>query len=1473
MSSFGISGTNAHVILEQAEEPAPPVRAEDTPAVIPWVLSAHSEAALRAQAARLRDHLGTSPANEEDIALALATTRTTFEHRAVILGAAKSTGLDALAAGTTVPNLHVGSAAGAGRTAFLFTGQGSQRAGMGRRLAAVHPVFAAFLDEACAAFDGLLDEPLRDVMWAAEGSPRARLLHLTSYTQPALFALETALFRLLEHHGTAPGLLAGHSIGEISAAHAAGVLPLAGAARLVAARGRLMGSAPGGAMAAIEAEPDEILRSLDGEDGAGQERVCIAAINAPRSVVVSGDHDEVDRLAARWSAAGRRVRRLAVDHAFHSPHMDAVLDDFHTVVAGIELQPPRIPIVSTVTGETATAAQLASPGYWTRQIRETVRFADAATRLAGLGATVLIEVGPDAVLAPLAAGTLDGTVTTVALMRAGHDEAETFAAGVARAHANGAPLNAASFLPGATPAPLPTYAFQREHFWSAPAPRTGTRALGLEPTDHPVLAAALERAADAGVVFTGRITPATHAWMSDHTIAGTTLVPATVLLDLAAAAGDRIGVPRVGELTLEQPLELAGKAVHLQVEVAAPDTAGHRAFTIHARTEDREWTRHAAGVLAPAGVPAPAEAAPGAWPPEGAEPEPVEGAYARLAELGYDYGPALRGLEAVWRRGAATFAEIRLPASTERYPVHPALLDTALHALVLGAAPQAGPILLPFSWRDVTLHASTATRLRVRITPDADGTVAVELTETDGTPVASVRSLALRPLPKSRIMTGDLYTVDWTVVPAPAADLTGVVTRDVAGATPAHVLRLVQEWLAREDPGRLLLVTRNAVAVRPSDDVDLDTAGVWGLVRSVQSEHPGRVLLADLDTGDAATTLPAAVATGEPQIAVRAGEIYAPRLVRRRPGPAHAVRLDPDGTVLVTGGTGGLGALVARHLVTEHGIRHLLLVSRSGPAAPGVDGLTAELTAAGARVTVAATDVTDRDALTRLLAAVPGRHPLTAVVHAAGVLADATLPALTEERLTEVMRPKAEAARLLHELTQDMDLAAFVLFSSVTGIVGTPGQANYAAANTVLDALAHHRAARGLAATSLAWGLWDATHGMGARLTEADLARWERTGIRPLTPAQGLALFDGALTTGEPLVVPAVLEPSRLVRDDTPVPHLYRALVRTAPRVAPAPPAAGWAARIAALPATKRADAVADLVRAETAAVLGHAGTGAVDPRRAFNDLGFDSMAAVDLRNRLATVTGVRLTATAVFDHPTPELLSAFLLAKVSEEKLAPRAAAVTAPGDGEPIAIVGMACRFPGGVSSPEDLWRLVADGVDAVGEFPANRGWDLDALFDPDPDRFGTSYTRHGGFLHDADMFDHDFFGLSPREATATDPQQRILLETAWETFENAGIDPDSLRGSNTGVFTGAMYDDYASRLARTPEELEGFLLTGNLSSVLSGRLSYRYGFHGPSITVDTACSSSLVALHLAVRSLRSGECDLALAGGVTVMSSPRT
>ncbi|NUS66020.1 MAG: SDR family NAD(P)-dependent oxidoreductase, partial [Saccharothrix sp.] len=544
-----------------------------------------------------------------------------------------------------------------------------------------------------------------------------------------------------------------------------------------------------------------------------------------------------------------------------------------------------------------------------------------------------------------------------------------------------------------------------------------------------------------------------------------------------------------------------------------------------------------------------------------------------------------------------------------------------------------------------------------------------------------------------------------------------------------------------------------------------------------------------------------------------------------------------EGTVMVTGGTGGLGALVARHLHDQHGVRDLLLVSRRGLDAPGARELADEL---GARV--AAVDVADRDALEALLAG----EKLGAVVHAAGVLDDATTTALTDEQVDRVLDPKALAARHLHELAGDVPV--FVLFSSISGVLGTAGQANYAAANTYLDALAAHRRAQGLSAVSLAWGLWDA--GMGETLGDADLARWARSGVAPLDPRRGLALFDRALAGDRAMLVPAALEPSRVDGD---VPAPMRGLVkrRTTTKA------------VSTLTETQ----ALELVRTLAAAALGHADGNAVDAVKAFREQGFDSLAGVDLRNRLIAATGRKLPTTLVFDHPTPTALAAFLVAGNR------KAETTTAARADEPIAIVGMACRFPGGVRSPEDLWRLVAEGRDAISGFPTNRGWDVEALYDPDPERLGTTYTRHGGFLHDADLFDAAFFGMSPREALATDPQQRLLLETAWEAFEDAGIDPASVRGSRTGVFTGVMYDDYASRLPETPDEVEGFLLAGNTSSVISGRLAYTYGLEGPAITVDTACSSSLVALHLAAQALRSGECDLALAGGVTVMAGPST
>ncbi|MEV4494078.1 SDR family NAD(P)-dependent oxidoreductase, partial [Micromonospora coxensis] len=581
--------------------------------------------------------------------------------------------------------------------------------------------------------------------------------------------------------------------------------------------------------------------------------------------------------------------------------------------------------------------------------------------------------------------------------------------------------------------------------------------------------------------------------------------------------------------------------------------------------------------------------------------------------------------------------------------------------------------------------------------------------------------------------------------------------------------------------------------------------------------------------------------------------------------------VDPDGTTLVTGASGTLAGVVARHLVATGRARNLLLASRRLPA-EGSDyaALVAELTEAGASVTAVSVDVADPDQVDALVAGIDPTHPLTAVVHCAGVLADAVVTSLDADALTTVMRPKVDAAWALHKATAHLDLSAFVLFSSIAATLGSPGQGNYAAANAYLDALAHHRRAHGLPATSIGWGMWATTSTMTAHLDRDDEQRLRRLGMGGLTATEGAALFDAATGRAPATVAAARL---RLTADAGQVPPILRLLARTGTRRQAGGVSSGtsWSDRLAGLARDEARRLLVELVCAQAAAVLGHASAQAVPGGRAFKELGFDSLTSVELRNRLAAATGLRLPATLVFDHPTPERLAAHLHEQLGETTASPERERVRTAAADEPVAIVGMACRYPGGIATPDQLWELVASGADAIGGFPADRGWDLDALYDPDADRAGTSTTRQGGFLYDAAQFDPGFFGISPREALAMDPQQRLLLETSWEAFEHAGIDPATGHGTVTGVFIGAASSGYAATGSDGLDGLEGHLLTGTAGSVASGRVAYTFGFEGPAVTVDTACSSSLVALHLAAQALRSGECEMALAGGVALMAQP--
>ncbi|MFC9329617.1 SDR family NAD(P)-dependent oxidoreductase, partial [Kitasatospora sp. NPDC057015] len=1347
VSSFGISGTNAHAVIElvpdgipapTAPDSPPPAAGTPAPTPVPWLLSARTPQALRGQARRLLDHVRAHPEHTDaDLALSLATTRPALPHRAAVLTTGRTgrlTALEQLAEGGTAQGVPTGRASH-GRVAFLFSGQGSQRPAMSRELAATDRQFAAALDEVCAAFDPLLDRPLGELLAADPGTAAAALLDETQYTQAALFAVGTALLRRLASWGVRPDILSGHSVGELAAAHAADVLDLADAAALVAARGRLMQPLPaGGAMAAVEAPEEEVLPLLT-------DRVALAAVNGPSSVVLSGDADALDQVLAHLTATGRRSKRLRVSHAFHSPRMDGMLDEFRQVARGIAFREPSLPVVSGTTGQPAGATELRSPEYWVRQLRQPVRFRDAVRRLEADGVTTFVEVGPGATLTALVRDCLDDRErAAVPLLRPGLPEAQSLAAAVAALHVRGVAVDWAAVHTGSggRPVPLPTYAFQRRRYWLAAGPQHG------RDQRHPLLGAAVGAPDLDGTVFAGTLDVQVLPWLTEHRVGGTAVLPGAAFVELALHAGGELGCPTVEELVVEAPLPVPDRGgVPLRLSVQEPDEAGRRAFRVFARTaaDHDAWTRHATGTLAPAGPGNPAP--PGTatpWPPAAAQPVDLTDLYRDSAAAGLAYGPAFQGLRAAWRAGDELFAEIALPDDVSdpgTFALHPALLDAALHALGLPLDGAPAPVVLPFSWRGVRLCRTGARALRVRLTPNGADTVAVELTDPTGAPAASVEALTLRPVaapPAGPVRSllrvdwrpfaatpGSPDAYPWTIlgaadalpsealpseavrraddlasVPAPAGGtvlvpfLTAHEPADRAPVTRA--LELVREWLAdaRWKNSRLVVLTRRAVAASPTEDVpDLAHAPLWGLVRSAASEHPGRFALVDVDGTDASwRALSAVVASDAAQVAIRNGEPRLPRLAPvDRPTTTGAPAFDSEGTVLVTGAAGALGGLTARHLATAHGVRYLLLVGRRADD-PRLASLAAELEVLGVTATVAGCDVGDRADLARLLTTVPAGRPLTAVVHCAGVLDDGVVASMTPERLARALHAKSRSAWLLHELTLREELAGFVLFSSAAGLLGAPGQANYAAANTFLDALAHHRRHLGLPALALAWGPWVQDGGMAGT---AELHRIARSGVEAFTPAQGLALLDAALSgTGpDPVLVPLLIDPAHPDTADRPLPELLRPLLRRPAPTAPHRPAA---------PVPGRPD-LPTVVRTEVAAVLGFSSPEAVDEHDSLPELGLDSLTAVELRNRLETATGLQLAATVVFDHPSLPALVDHLRSELDRASVPPtdpgptvnslfqQARAANRTLDG--IDLLRVASRFLPSFRTPSDLPR----------------------------------------------------------------------------------------------------------------------------------------------------------------------------------------
>ncbi|MEU9823442.1 type I polyketide synthase [Pseudonocardia alni] len=1359
VSSFGISGTNAHAVLEQAPDASEPEPGGRPSGVLAWVLSGHTAQARRDRAAALHARLredGT--ADPHDVGHALLATRARHEHRAVVVGAGRDELLDGvgvLAAGTPAPHVVDGVADVEGRTVFVFPGQGAQWLGMGARLIEESPVFAARIDGCAEALDPVTGWSLHDVLRGGEGAPDPERVDVV---QPASFAVMVALAALWRAHGVEPDAVVGHSQGEIAAAVVSGALSLRDGARVVALRSRAIGRtlAGRGGMMSVALPVDEVAGRLEGYPG----RVSVAAVNGPRSVVVSGEPPALDELGEVLAGEGIRVRRIAVDYASHSHQVEELRAEILETLAGLSPQPSQVPLYSTLTGELLDTSTM-DASYWYENLRNRVRFADAVGALTATGHRVFVESAAHPVLSPAVQDALDDAgITGVAggTLRREQGGYDRFLLSAAQLHVRGLDVGWPLLFDAAAAArvDLPTYPFQHERFWStrtAPAAAPDAGAVdaefwdAVEQADLPTLTAALGTDEDA----VAAILPGLSAWRRSR--------------------ADRADV----------------------------DTWRYRV----------EW----------AATPQPPRTGP-------------TGTWLVVTAAGTDPADVVGVLE----RHGAVARPLVLDASTD-------LDDTDRNDTDRNDTDRNDT-----DRNDTDRNDTDREILRARI---ADATAGGDLAG-----VVSLLAAAEDDDPRHPGLTRGL-----------ALSVTLVQALGDAGV----------------DAG-LWHLTRGAATAAPGDTVTRplqSQVAALGWTAAVEQPHRrgGTVDLPevlDARAGDRLAAVLAGRLGDEDQLAVRPSGVLARRIVRAgRGGRAPARRWSPRGTTLVTGGSGTLAPDLARRLAAD-GAEHVVLLSRRGPDAPGAAALVAELAEAGTEAEAVACDITDRDAVAALLAQLSAQgRTVGTVLHTAAVIGLAAIADTTLDEFAEVVHAKVTGARILDELLDD-PATDLVLYSSTAGMWGSGVHAAYAAGNAFLSALAEQRRARGLRATSVHWGKWPDAD---PERTAADPHRIRRSGLEYLDPQRALTGLRCVLDDDETVV--GLMDVDWDVYHDVftagRVSHLFDAIPEVrARRTRSAAPAAGprgaLADRLTPLSAAERTRLLVTLVRTEAAAVLGHASADAFGERRAFRDAGFDSVTAVDLRNRLAAATGLVLPSTLVFDHPSPAALAGRL-----QELALGSAGAASQPAagpatDDDPIAVIGMSCRYPGGADTPEALLQLALDGVDAITGFPTGRGWDATALHDPDPDRHGRTYSVQGGFLHDVADFDAGFFGISPREAVAMDPQQRILLETSWEAFERAGIDPTSLRGTSTGTFVGATYQDYATTVAHAAGDTETHMVTGTAASVLSGRVAYLLGLEGPAVTLDTACSSSLVAMHLACRSLRSGESSLALAGGAAVMATPQ-
>ncbi|MBI1357397.1 MAG: SDR family NAD(P)-dependent oxidoreductase [Acidobacteria bacterium] len=1242
VSGFGISGTNAHVVVEEAPTAPDAPASTDRPLHL-LALSARSAGALRELAARYADHLAAHPEQSfADVCHTANAARTHFAHRlAVVAGTAEAARQKLFVAAPPAP------AVGQPKVAFLFTGQGAQYAGMGRGLYETQPTFRAAIDQCAALLEPLLDAPLTELLF--DGGR----MEQTRYAQPAIVALEWALAELWRSWGVWPAAVLGHSVGEIAAACVAGALSLPDALRLAAVRGRLMEeSARGGAMAAVFAPPRDF-----------GEGVSVAALNAPTETVIAGSAEAVEAALERLAAEGVKTRRLPMQYAFHSALLDPTLDELEREAAALEFSEAEIPVFSCLSGD--ASADLTAAAYWRRQAREPVRFAEALAGLRAAGYTAFLEMGPHPVL--IAAGRRaddEETALWLPSLRRDREDFEQLLESLGRFYTAGGAVDWRGFdrdFPRRRLA-LPTYPFQRERYWIQPAapPKAGP-APSASLTGRRLSSPALQ-----STVFESVVSATAPALLADHKVYGTVIAPAA---GFAVQALHAAGGGAIEELLLSEALVLPADEQRL-VHVIASPCGDRTAIEIHSRGADADadapWTLHARAFVGE-----PAEAAEPIESPEAARARcPVEvsgeALYARAAERRLQFGPSFRWIERLWQGEGEALARLAGPATADGGPVPPGLLD-ACFQLVAAASPAPDERLatIPVGVDRIQLfgppegelwgHATAAGLVRIH---GANGLVL----EMHGVQLRQVPPELLRLEPVSNDTW--LHRTVWEPEPQSVSDAPAgrwLVACSDAAAREALCRALGErggegipvdasvdrpqgdfrgllyieptslgEALAvlQTSPAPVWLITRGAQPVGEAASAEPSAAALWGLGRSAALEQPeiwgglidldSATALADQVSGILAEALAPAPAR---ESALRAGRRFVPRLEPVETAPGAELRLRPDATYLLTGGFGGLGLQAAGRLA-ERGARHLALLGRSEPG-PEAVAFIERLRGQGVEVVGLRADVAQEQQVAQALATLADTMPpLRGVLHAAGALDDGVLRQQTRERFEGVWAPKATGAWNLHQLTAGLPLDFFVLYSSLSSALGSPGQTGYAAANAYLDGLAHWRAAQGLPAVSVNWAPW-AEVGMAAG-NDGLRRNWGAQGLTPLSPEHGLDLLEQALLSGRPQVA-------------TVAPEWLRFLDR------PAAPPSALRAELEAAPAARREALLAAHVHDQTAAVLGLAEGSALQPSQAFFEIGMDSLTALDLRNRLQTSLGLSLPPTLALEHGTLAALTAHL--------------------------------------------------------------------------------------------------------------------------------------------------------------------------------------------------------------------------------------